>query len=257
MSERLRRLDGTLTIESGLNGGPGATIVATVPYPAPTGETRPGPETAKSPEQVRFRIVVVDDHPATRAGLAAVLDAQPDMAVVGQAADGEEALRLVAALRPEVALVDLRLPGFGGVETIARLSRLGLATRMIVVTSFAQDELVLQALRTGAQGYLLKDAGGDELAAAVRMVGGGGSYLTPLVASKLASSLAQQEHLTPREREVLRLIGQGLADKEIAAELGTTAKTAQFHVANLLGKLGAQNRTDAVRIAYTRGLIDV
>ena len=149
MSERLQRLDGTLTIESGTNGEPGTTIVATVPYPAPTPEARPSAAPFAVPKETRFRIVVVDDHPATRAGLAALLDAQPDMAVVGLAVDGEEALRLVAALRPEVALVDLRLPGFGGVETIARLSRLGLATRMIVVTSFAQDELVLQALRAG------------------------------------------------------------------------------------------------------------
>jgi two-component system, NarL family, uhpT operon response regulator UhpA len=116
---------------------------------------------------------------------------------------------------------------------------------------------VLQALRAGAQGFLLKDASADELAAAVRTVGAGGTYLTPLVAGKLASSLTQMERLTPREREVLHLIGQGLADKEIAAEIGTTAKTAQFHVANLLDKLGAQNRTDAVRIGYARGLIDV
>jgi DNA-binding NarL/FixJ family response regulator len=179
------------------------------------------------------------------------------MTVVGQAADGEEALRMVAALRPEVALVDLRLPKLGGVETISRLALLQLPTRMMAVTSFAQDELVLQALRAGAQGYLLKDAGADELAAAVRAVGAGGTYLTPLVAGKLAGTLTQQERLTPREREVLHLIGQGLADKEIAVELGTTAKTAQFHVANLLGKLGAQNRTDAVRIGYARGLIDV
>jgi DNA-binding NarL/FixJ family response regulator len=179
------------------------------------------------------------------------------MAVVGQAADGEEALRAIATLQPDVALVDLRLPKLGGVETIARVARTQMATRTIVVTSFAQDELVLQALRAGAQGYLLKDASADELAAAVRAVGAGGTYLTPLVAGKLASSLTRQERLTPREREVLYLIGRGLADKEIAVEIGTTAKTAQFHVANLLDKLGAQNRTDAVRIGYARGLIDV
>jgi DNA-binding NarL/FixJ family response regulator len=179
------------------------------------------------------------------------------MATIGQAANGEEGVRLVAALRPDVALIDLRLPKLGGVETIARLTRMHLPTRIIVVTSFAQDELVLQALRAGAQGYLLKDASGDELAAAVRAVGGGGSYLTPLVASKLASTLTQAERLTPREKEVLHLVGQGLADKEIAVALGTSTKTAQFHVANVLGKLGAQNRTDAVRIAYARGLIEV
>ena len=255
MAERLRRLGGGFRIASGPGNEPGTTIVATVPYPRPAPESRS--ERKEAPQQVRFRIVVIDDHPATRAGLAALLDAQPDMAVVGQAADGEEGLRMVADLQPEVALVDLRLPKLGGVETIVRLTRMRVPTRIIVVTSFAQDELVLQALRSGAQGYVLKDAGGEELAAAVRTVGGGGTYLTPLVAGKLAGTLTQGDRLTPREREVLHLIGQGLADKEIAVEIGTSAKTAQFHVANLLDKLGAQNRTDAVRIGYARGLIEV
>jgi signal transduction histidine kinase/DNA-binding NarL/FixJ family response regulator len=259
MSERLRRLGGKMGIESGLGNGPGVTIVATLPYPPPVAMSGAEPEVARraTPSPVQMRVVVVDDHLATRTGLAALLDAQPDLVVVGQAADGEEALRTITALRPDVALVDLRLPKLGGVETIARVTRMPVATRTIVVTSFAQDELVLQALRAGAQGYLLKDASADELAGAVRTVGAGGTYLTPLVAGKLASSLTHQERLTPREREVLHLIGQGLADKEIAAEIGTSAKTAQFHVANLLDKLGAQNRTDAVRIGYARGLIDV
>jgi DNA-binding NarL/FixJ family response regulator/signal transduction histidine kinase len=259
MAERLRQLGGQLDVESAASRGSGTVVVATVRYPtqAAAPRARRGPTLQPASAERRFRIVVIDDHPATRAGLAALLDAQPNMAVVGQASDGEEALRIVAALRPEVALVDLRLPNLGGVETIARLGKLHVPTRAIVVTSFAQDELVLQALRTGAQGYLLKDASANELAAAVRAVGAGGTYLTPLVASKLASTFGHQERLTPREREVLRLIGQGLADKEIAAALGTSAKTAQFHVANLLDKLEAQNRTDAVRIAYARGLLDV
>jgi DNA-binding NarL/FixJ family response regulator/signal transduction histidine kinase len=255
MADRLRQIGGSLDVRSGLGNGPGTTIIASVPYPLAF--TEPRAEPAPIPEQNKIRVVVVDDHPATRTGLAALLDAQPDMATIGQAANGEEGVRLVAALRPDVALIDLRLPKLGGVETIARLTRMRLSTRIIVVTSFAQDELVLQALRAGAQGYLLKDASGDELAAAVRAVGGGGSYLTPLVASKLASTLTQAERLTPREQEVLHLVGQGLADKEIAVALGTSTKTAQFHVANVLGKLGAQNRTDAVRIAYARGLIEI
>jgi DNA-binding NarL/FixJ family response regulator/signal transduction histidine kinase len=259
MAERLKHLGGKLDIDSGLGNGAGTTVAATIPYPAPSPDSRSSPESSPQTAAIetRFRVVVVDDHPATRAGLAALLDAEPDIAVVGQAADGEEGLRMVAALLPEVALVDLRLPKLGGVETIARIARLGVPTRTLVVTSFAQDELVLQALRAGAQGYLLKDASAAELVAAVRAVGTSGTYLTPSIAGKLATSLTQQERLTPREREVLHLIGQGLADKEIAVELGTSAKTAQFHVANLLDKLGAQNRTDAVRIAYARGLLDV
>ena len=259
MAERVHRLGGDLEIATGTETGTGTTITATVPYPAPAAAGRPAPSaaTAHAAPPARYRVVVVDDHPATRAGLAALLDAQPDITVVGQAGDGEEGIRLVAAWQPEVAVVDLRLPKLGGVETIARLTRTRAPTRIVVVTSFAQDELVLQALRAGAQGYVLKDASGEELAAAVRTVGGGGTYLTPLIAGKLAGALTQGERLTPREREVLHLIGQGLADKEIASTLGTSAKTAQYHVANVLGKLGALNRTDAVRIAYTRGLIEV
>lgn len=137
------------------------------------------------------------------------------------------------------------------------MSRLQAPTRSIVVTSFAQDELVLQALRAGAQGYLLKDANAHELATAVRAVGAGGTYLTPLVAGKLAGTINQADRLTRREREVLHLIGQGLADKEIAVSLGTSTKTAQYHVANLLNKLGARNRTNAVRIGYARGILDM
>ena len=202
-------------------------------------------------------MIVVDDHPAIRAGLSTLLDDQSDLEVIAQAASGEDALRLISELRPDVALIDLRLPGLTGVETIAQLALMATPTRSIVVTSFQQDEMVLQALRAGAQGYLLKDASANELATAIRTVKAGGTYLAPAVASKLTGSLIRQERLTRRELQVLTLIGQGLADKEIAADIGATAKTVQFHVANVLGKLGAQNRTDAVRIAYARGILSI
>lgn len=259
MRQRLQRLGGTLQITS--RPGHGATIRAALPYQAAQLVAAPIPTPkllqAASSQGVTRRIVVVDDHPALRAGLVALLESQPDLDVVGQAEDGEEAVRLIADLRPDVALMDLRLPRLGGVEAIARLTELRVPTRVIVVTSFAQDEMVLQALRAGAQGYLLKDASGTELANAVRAVAAGGTVLTPNVAGKLTNTLVQQDRLTRRERQVLDLIGQGYADKEIAAALGTSAKTTQFHVANLLDKLGAQNRTDAVRIAYARGLLEV
>jgi DNA-binding NarL/FixJ family response regulator len=147
------------------------------------------------------------------------------------------------------------MPKLGGVETIARLTATGSSTRAVAVTTFAQDEQVLQALRAGARGYLLKDAGADDLAAAVRTVHAGGTVLAPTVAGKLAAGLTQHERLTSRERQVLDLLARGLADKEIASRLGTSAKTANFHVANLLAKLGASNRTEAVRLAYERGLL--
>lgn len=257
MAERLKSVGGRLEVRGGPGHGPGTTIFALAPFPAITAERADGPAQSQRESLDKLRVVIVDDHPAIRAGLAALLEAEPDMVVVGQASTGEEGLRQIAALAPDVALVDLQMPTIGGVETIGRMARIGGPTRAIVVTSFALDELVLEALRAGAQGYLLKDVSAQELTAAVRTVGSGGTYLTPKVAGKLTASLQQPERLTRRERQVLRLIGQGLADKEIASELGTSAKTAQFHVANLLDKLGAQNRTDAVRIAYARGLLGV
>ncbi|MCA9863853.1 MAG: GAF domain-containing protein [Thermomicrobiales bacterium] len=253
MAERVKRLGGEFFIRSREQGSPGTLLCASVPY------TRPATQSSGSARQSRgvVRILVVDDHPAIRAGLATLLDAELDLEVAGQAASGEEALRLIGELEPDIALIDLRLPGISGVETITRLSQLGSATRSIVVTSFQHDEMVLQALRAGAQGYLLKDATGRELATAVRTVKAGGTFLTPSVAGKLTGSLIRQERLTRRELQVLTLIGQGLADKEISAQIGATVKTVQFHVANVLGKLGAQNRTDAVRIAYARGILNI
>ena len=253
MTERVKRLGGALVIQSQDRESPGTLLRASIPYTRPESEGVVGPRH----ERGQVRVIVVDDHPPIRAGLAALLDAEPDLEVVAQAASGEDALPLIRDLQPDIALIDLRLPGISGVDTIAQLAQLDVRTRSIVVTSFQQDEMMLQALRAGAQGYVLKDATGSELATAVRTVNAGGTYLTPAVAGKLTGSLIRQERLTRRELQVLTLIGQGLADKEIAAQIGATAKTVQFHVANVLGKLGAQNRTDAVRIAYARGILSV
>ena len=253
MTERARRLGGALAIRSEEGESTGTLLHVTIPYPRP--EQRHMVSARHGSEVIR--LIVVDDHPAIRAGLSTLLDDQSDLEVIAQAASGEDALRLISELRPDVALIDLRLPGLTGVETIAQLALMATPTRSIVVTSFQQDEMVLQALRAGAQGYLLKDASANELATAIRTVKAGGTYLAPAVASKLTGSLIRQERLTRRELQVLMLIGQGLADKEIAADIGATAKTVQFHVANVLGKLGAQNRTDAVRIAYARGILSI
>ena len=150
MRARLQRLQGTLEIAPGLEPGPGVTVTAAIPYPAPHEKSEQPPVSTAQPrpatDQTRYRVVIIDDHPAIRAGLVSLLEAQPEITVVGQAGDGEEGVRLVAALQPDVALVDLRLPSIGGVETITRLSRLRAPTRAIVVTSFAQDELVHEAL---------------------------------------------------------------------------------------------------------------
>jgi DNA-binding NarL/FixJ family response regulator len=150
-------------------------------------------------------------------------------------------------------VVDLRMPKLSGVETIARITKLGLSTRAVAVTTFVQDELVLQAMRAGARGYLLKDASATELASAVRTVNEGGTFLAQTVANKLAGGIASNERLTARERQVLELLASGLSDKEMAGEMNTSVKTASFHVANVIAKLGAQNRAEAVRLAYERG----
>jgi DNA-binding NarL/FixJ family response regulator len=250
MAERMRQAGGHLAIDSA--PGRGTRVVATLPYDTLSEPRAAAPSPASSGT---IRVLIADDHPAIRAGLAALLAEQPDISVVAEADDGEEALLLAARVRPDVMLVDLRMPKLGGVETIERLAKLNLPTRAVAVTTFAQDEFVHEALRAGARGYLLKDVDARELVAAVRTVNGGGTHISPEVAGRLAASLTTPVRLTPREREVIALLGQGLADKEIAATLGTSVKTASFHVANVLSKLGAQSRADAVRIGYARGLL--
>lgn len=254
MADRLRLVGGAVTIESDPTRFAGTRVTATVPYALATRPSVPRLPTHGHPVK-QIRVVVADDHPATRAGIAGILSQQADIEVVATAADGDEALALVETLRPDVLMIDLRMPKLGGVEAIARLGKLRVPTKAVAVTTFAQDELVFQAMRAGARGYLLKDASPDDLVAAVRVVSAGGTLLTPIVTGKLAEGLSHQERLTTREREVLALLARGLPDKEIAAQLGTSVKTANFHAANVIAKLGAQNRTEAVRLAYERGLL--
>jgi DNA-binding NarL/FixJ family response regulator/signal transduction histidine kinase len=254
MADRLRLVGGSVSIESDPTHFSGTRVTATVRY---EGHTRPAIPRLSAPSRPvkQIRVVVADDHPATRSGIAGILSQQADIEVVATAANGEEALALVETLRPDVLMIDLRMPKLSGVEAIARLGRLGVSTKAVAVTTFAQDELVFQAMRAGARGYLLKDASPDDLVSAVRVVSTGGTLLTPIVAGKLAEGLSHQERLTTREREVLALLARGLPDKEIAGQLGTSVKTANFHAANVIAKLGAQNRAEAVRLAYERGLL--
>jgi len=203
-----------------------------------------------------IRILVADDHPVVRDGLAAMLGTQPDFEVVGQAATGREVLSQVAALQPDVVLLDLEMPEMDGVEALQRLGRVNLAARVIVFTAFDSDERIVSAVQAGAQGYLLKGAPREEVFQAVRVVHAGGSLLQPVVASKLLRQVsAGFEPLTPRELEVLGLVAQGLPNKEIAARLTITVRTVKFYVSSILAKLGAGNRTEAVAIAAQRGLI--
>lgn len=204
-----------------------------------------------------IRIVVADDHPVVREGLAAILATQPDFAVVGEAADGAALLALAVALRPDVALVDLAMPILDGAAAIARLRTEAPSTRALVLTAFDSDERIIGAITAGARGYLLKGAPRAEIFAAVRVVAGGGSLLQPPVAARLVARVASPAApaLGPRALEVLRLVAQGRANKEIAAALGVSERTVKFHLSTIMARLGAANRTEAVTLAAQRGLI--
>lgn len=210
-----------------------------------------------------IRILVADDHPVVRDGLVAILSTQPDFEVVGEAGTGPEAVERALALQPDVMLLDLEMPEVDGVEVLRRLSQANPAVRVIVFTAFDTDERILGAVQAGAQGYLLKGAPRKELFDAVRVVRAGGSLLQPVVASKLLRQVSHQrqasevEPLTPRELEVLRLLAQGLQNKEIAAELVISERTVKFHVSSIMGKLGAGNRTETVALAAQQGLIEL
>ena len=204
-----------------------------------------------------IHILLADDHPIVRDGLRAVLETQPDFAVVGEAGDGDEALRQIEALAPDVLLLDLEMPGIDGVEVLRQLADEERAVPTIVFTAFDTDERIVEAVRAGARGYLLKGAPREELFNAVRVVHAGGSLLQPAVATKLMQRLNEPapEALTPREQEVLALLAAGRTNREIADTLVVTERTAKFHVSSILGKLGAGNRTEAVSIARARGLM--
>ena len=207
----------------------------------------------------KIRILVADDHPMLREGLVSVLETQPDFEVVGEASDGEEAVRLAETLEPDVILLDLEMPNLDGVGALERLRENGSTARTIVFTAYDTDERILGALRAGAKGYLLKGASRRELFDAINTVHEGGSLLGPAVTNRLLDSMGrdkeQPEDLTPREHEVLTLVARGLTNAEIAADLFITERTVKFHVSSILAKLGAQNRTEAARIAARRGLV--
>ena len=202
-----------------------------------------------------IRILVVDDHPVVRDGLAAMLNTQSDFQVVGEASDGEEAVRRVADCDPDVLLLDLEMPGVDGIETLQRLKEEKARARAIVFTVFDTDERIVSAMRAGAKGYLLKGAPREDVFRAVRVVNEGGSLLEPLIASRFLDSINNPDALTARQKEVLKLIATGLLNKEIADRLYISERTVKFHVSEILAKLGAGNRTEAVAIATQRGLI--
>jgi NarL family two-component system response regulator LiaR len=205
-----------------------------------------------------IRVLVVDDHAVVREGLRTFLELQEGMEVVGEAGDGEEAVALAERLRPDVVLMDLVMPKLDGVAAMRELRRRLPATRVIVLTSFADDERLLPSIRAGAAGYLLKNVQPRELARAVRAAHAGEALLDPVVAARLVEAVAEtpdgpQERLTPRERQVLDLITRGFSNKRIALELGISEKTVKTHVGHVLAKLGVSDRTQAALYAVRAG----
>lgn len=213
-----------------------------------------------------IRVVVADDQDLVRTGLVMILGAHPDIEVVGEAADGLAALDLATRLRPDVLLVDIRMPGLDGVEVTRRLAGPHLADPMavVVITTFDLDEYVVGALRAGARGFLLKDAGPELLVQAIRAAADGDALIAPNVTRRLLATFADRAPLTPiqlisplteREEQVLALVARGRTNAEIAAELFVGLSTVKTHVASLLTKLGARNRVEIAMWAYDTGRV--
>jgi NarL family two-component system response regulator LiaR len=207
-----------------------------------------------------IRVLVVDDHEVVREGLRTFLELQEGIEVVGEAADGAAALVAAEELRPDVILMDLVMPRLDGLEAMRALRESVPGARVIVLTSFPDEDKLMPALRAGAAGYLLKNTAPQELARAVRAAHAGEALLDPLVAARLVEALARDteplDRLTPREREVLVLIGRGFPNKLIARELGLSEKTVKTHVGHVLAKLAVSDRTQAAVVAVRAGLVE-
>jgi two-component system NarL family response regulator len=201
-----------------------------------------------------IRIVVADDHPVVRQGLAAIIESQPDMTVVASAADGDEAVRAFREHRPDVALVDLIMPGLDGAEATAAIRREFPDANVVVLTTYAGDEDIYRTLQAGARAYVLKDAPSDELLEVIRSAGVGRRHINPEIAAKLAERLSGTG-LTDRERDVLRLMADGASNEEIGRALFISVGTVKYHVNHILAKLGVDDRTQAVIVAFRRGLV--
>jgi len=207
-------------------------------------------------------IVLGDDHKVILRGLRAVLDAQPGLAVVGEASDGLKVAALAEGLKPDVLVLDLMMPGLSGFDVTRRVTKRLPKTRVVILTMYSSEAHVVEALRSGAMAYVVKDASADELVTAIREASAGRRFLSAPFSNDLIETYLKRpggtdpyETLTPREREVLHLVAEGLTSSEIAARLFISPRTAESHRANLMRKLGLRSRTDLVRFAFQRGIV--
>lgn len=211
-------------------------------------------EAALRPLIVPARVLVVDDHALLRTGVANIINQEPELEVVAEAATGIEAVEAFARHRPDVTLMDLRMPGMEGVEAVRRIRAIDPLARVIVLTTYDADEDIARALQVGAKAYILKDIAAAALVACIHDVLAGKTYLAPSAAAKLAERVTQIQ-LTPRELAALRLLADGHSNKEIATALTISERTVKTHLGHLFEKLGVTSRTEAVRVATRRGLV--
>ena len=199
-------------------------------------------------------MLVVDDHALFRTGVANIINQEPDLRVVAEAANGAEAVDVYERVRPDVMLLDLRMPVMEGVEAVRRIRERDPRARVIVLTTYDTDEEIARALKAGAKAYVLKDISADDLVGCIRDVLAGKTYIAPAAAAKLAEGVTRVQ-LTPRELATLRLMADGKANKEIATELGISDRTVKTHLGHLFEKLGVTSRTEAIKVATRRGLV--
>ena len=261
MQERARLAGGYIEIHSA--AGAGTQVDATIPYqpigvsPSDLEEISAAASFLQNGGPGVIRVLIADDHEVFRRGILNTIERIDGIVVVGEAADGVEALEKIQTLVPDVVLLDISMPKLDGVSTMRQISELGLQTRVILLSAYATDEYIFDGLKAGAGGYLLKDVSRSELANAIRIVHEGGSLLHPVIAKRLIEQLDNKETsgLSDREIEVLRLLASGALNKEIATQLSVTIHTVKFHLDNVYRKLGVQTRAEAVRVASERGLL--